>query len=503
MPAPDTENLVVTLHGRGWSQRKLAEELGISRNTVRSILRRVQSAREQGHSALPTPPSHRASMLDAHDEFIRQRLSDYPTLSAIRIHEDLCERGFEGGYTIVKERVRELRPKPKKAPSRPMDNPPGKYGQQDWSPYTLRFTVAGVQEVNCFSLALAFSRRQYIDFTERQDFYTFIRQHVRAFKRFGGVPHEVVYDRQKVVVLGRECGRNIYNPRFVAFATHYRFRPRALPPRSPKLKPIVEKAFQYVEGHCLAGREFRDLDHLRSHALWWMDHKSDPHKHRITGEPPIERFAQERDLLRPLPARPYDTAEVGYRVVDVYGFVLWDTTPYSVPYGYVLDIVVVRVTADEVFIYSEELTVIARHERRPHGHTERVELPGHHPKKTRRDIDALVVRMATLGEVGELFAAGVNRRQRLRGEHLARVLALQERYALDDLHAALNRAVRYQAFDASTVVRILEATATPRVLPDSADYARQRLAGVTPRGARRDMGVYAEALRGRTCNEEE
>ena len=502
MPSPEVANLVITLHARGWSQRRLAKELELSRNTVRRILLRVAQRREQGHSALTRPPQRRPSMLDAHDDFIRQRLADFPELSAVRIHEDLCERGFEGSYTIVKERVRALRPKAKKGPSRPQEAPPGKFGQQDWSPYTLPFTVAGEQQVQCFSLVLAYSRRQYIDFTERQDFFTFIRQHVRAFERFEGVPPEIVYDRQKVVVLGRECGRDIYNPKLLAFATHYKFRPRALPARSPKLKAIVEKYFQHVEHNCLAGRHFRDLAHLRAHAKWWMDHRSDPHRHSVTGEPPIERFAQERDLLRPLPAHPYDTAEVGYRVVDVYGFVLWETTPYSVPYGYVLDIVVVRATAGEVFVYNEALEVIAHHERRPHGHTERVELSGHHPKKKRRNIEVLVVRLAALGEVGELFAAGVNRRQRLRGEHMARVLALQERYALDDLHAALRRAVRYQAFDANTVVRILEATATPRVLPDSADHARQRLAGVVKRTARRDMGAYAEALRGRIKEEE-
>ena len=501
MPARDIENLVVTLHGRGWSQRKLADEVGISRNTVRAILRRADVARTHSHSVLPTPASRRGSTLDAHNDFIRQRLVDYPDLSAVRIHEDLCERGFEGGYTIVKERIRALRPKPKKGPVRSMDTPPGKYGQQDWSPYKLNFTVADPAEVQCFSLVLAFSRRQYIDFTERLDFFTFIRQHVRAFDRFGGVPHEILYDRQKVVVLGRECGRDLYNPKFLAFATHYRFRPRALPPRKPEWKPIVEKAFQYVEGNCLAGREFRDLDHLRAHALWWMAHRSDPHKHTVTGEPPVERFARERDELRPLPAHPYDTAEVGYRVVDAYGFVLWGTTPYSVPYGYVLDIVVVRVTVGEVFIYSQQLAVIACHERRPRGHTERVELPGHHPKKKRQNIEVLIVRMASLGEVGELFAAGVGRRQRFRGQHLARVLALQERYALDDLHAALKRAVRFQAFDANVVVRILEATATPRVLPDSADHARRRLAGVVGHTAPRDMGAYAEAFRGRTPKE--
>ena len=498
MANADVQNLVITLHGRGWSQRRVAGELGISRNTVSVILERVDTAREQGHDVLPPAPVKRGSTLDGHEDFVRGRLKKYPELSAVRVHEDLQERGFAGGYTIVKELVRRLRPQPKKGPLRPMERIPGKQGQQDWSPYTLDFTEAGRQTVQCFSLVLAYSRRQYIDFTERADMYTFTRQHVLAFERFGGVPHEILYDRQKVVVLGREGGRNIYNPRFLAFATHYGFRPRALPARKPEWKPIVEKAFQHVEGNCLAGRDFRDLGHLREHGLWWLDNRSDPRKHATTGELPIERFERERDDLLPLPAHPYDTAEVGYRVVDGYGFAQWDTNAYSVPYGHVLDIVVVRATEGEVFVYGRNLDIIARHERRPRGARQRVEQPGHHPKKKQRDIDALEARLAALDEVGALFVAGLARRQRYRGKHLAMTLALQERYDLNDLIAALRRAVRYEAFDAATVTRILEQTATPRVLPDSGrmEAARLRLRSVQAPTTPRDLGVYAKAFRG-------
>ena len=499
MAGADVENLVVTLASRGWSRRRVARELEISRNTVKRILGRVDAVREAGHSALPEPPAKRGSMLDMHEEFVRELLEEYPTLSAVRVHEELEARGFAGGHTIVKELVRGLRPRPKKGPSRPQPTEPGEQGQQDWSPYTLDFTEAGRQTVRCFGLVLSWSRRQYLDFTQREDFHSFVRQHVHALEHIGGVPREIVYDRQKVVVLGRECGRDLYNPRFLAFATHYGFRPRALPPRSPKLKAKVEKGFQRVEGHLLAGREFRNLAHLREFTRWWLVKHSDERRHDGTGERPIERFERERETLLPLPAHAYDTAEVGYRVVDSYGFVPWETNAYSVPYGYVLDIVVVRATEGEIFVYGHDLAMIARHERRPRGAREKAELQGHHPRKRRRDIDALEQRMASLGEVGALFAAGLARRQRCRGEHLARTLALQERYDLDDLVAALQRAVRYEAFDAATVTRILEQTATPRILPDDSERreeARRRLREVQAPIALRDMSVYARALRG-------
>ena len=139
MAGADVENLVVTLASRGWSRRRVARELEISRNTVKRILGRVDAVREAGHSALPEPPAKRGSMLDMHEEFVRELLEEYPTLSAVRVHEELEARGFAGGHTIVKELVRGLRPRPKKGPSRPQPTEPGEQGQQDWSPYTLDF----------------------------------------------------------------------------------------------------------------------------------------------------------------------------------------------------------------------------------------------------------------------------------------------------------------------------------------------------------------------------
>lgn len=493
----ELENLVVTLTARGWSGRRVARELGISRNTVRGVLERVSRAREQGQSALPGRV-RRKSMLDAHEPRMRELLESYPDITAVRMHEELVKAGFDGSYTIVRERVRALRPRPKVEPARRLETDPGKQGQQDWSPYTLPFVETGSLAVQCFSLVLAFSRRHYIQFTEDAGLHSMLRQHVAAFKRFRGVPKEILYDRQKVVVLGREAGRDIYNPKFLAFATHYGFKPRALPARKPKWKGKVERPFQDVEGNLLNARTFNDLRHLNEVADWWMDHRSDLHPHRMTRQSPLERFAQEEEHLLHLPVHDYDTAEVGYRVVDRTGFVSWQGTPYSVPWAHVLDLVVVRATAEEVIVYGDDLQPVARHGRAPRGQLEPVFEPSHHPAKPKkkRDIEALIARVTALGEAGAAFAVGVCRSKRYRGAELEAVLRHQERYALDDLVRAMERAVRYRAFDARVVTRILETTATPRCLPDSGvEEARQRLHSLGHEAVGpRDLSVYGAAL---------
>jgi transposase len=509
VPTDDIElrHAVLLLHRKGRGQRTIAQELGICRKKVRTLLKGVLHQREHGHTALPATPKKRKSQLDDFVPKIQTLLDTHPDITAVRLVEELRAAGYEGGYTIVKERLRLLRPAPKVSPVERFETEPGKQGQQDWSPYVIPFTKDGPTKLRCFSFILAFSRRQYVHFCEHEDQLTLERQHIAAFERFGGVPEEILYDNQKAVVLRREAGRPIYNPKFLAFATHYGFRPHALPPRTPTWKGKIERPFQYVEGHLLNARSLATKADLDALARTWMDSTSDLHLHDTTRERPLDRFAREKDHLLPLPAHPYDTAEVAYRVVSDDAFVRWDDVRYSVPLSAVLDLVVLRVTEHEVFVYATDLSVLARHEKAPRGHREPVVDPAHRPpKKSRHDIEALSARLSALGESAALFAVGVCRAQRYRGAHLAEVLSLVERYDADDLLRALARAVRYRAFDAGAVSRILATTATPRPLPSTEEaraQARLREQGALLEGAKRPLAVYAEALASSTNSTEE
>jgi len=170
----------------------------------------------------------------------------------------------------------------------------------------------------------------------------------------------------------------------------------------------------------------------------------------------------------------------------------------------VLNVVAVRATEAEIFIYDSEIRLIAHHQKAPQGQVEPVIDSSHKPsKKKRHDLDLLVKRMEELGDAGSLFAAGVLEIQRYRGTHLAQVLGLVERYSADDLVKSLERAVRYRAFDGNVVSRILETTATPRVLPDANQQAaRERLGSMLPATPPRSLALYGPALKGDSLQEQ-
>lgn len=127
------ENEVIRLWQQQMPMRRIAQQLRISRYLVKRILVDHQNGRTQGltHPDLPTPPESRGSVLDVHLPFIQELLTRWPSITALRIHEELRGRGFTGGYTIVKDLARRLRPAPHREPVLRFETGPGlHYGKQ-------------------------------------------------------------------------------------------------------------------------------------------------------------------------------------------------------------------------------------------------------------------------------------------------------------------------------------------------------------------------------------
>ena len=215
-------NRIVQLHRGGGSLRGIARQLGISRHQVARVLAAHQADRDQGsRTSLPRPKQKRASSLDEYEERLAQLLARYPNITAVRAHEELVKLGFAGGYGIVKRRLRQLRGARKAEWVQRFETGPGVQAQMDYSTYTIDFTREGRHRVELFSYLLAYSRRQYLNFVESQDFSTTTREHKQAFEYLGGVAATCLYDNMKVVVTRYDGDEPVYNTRFLGFATHY------------------------------------------------------------------------------------------------------------------------------------------------------------------------------------------------------------------------------------------------------------------------------------------
>lgn len=495
----ELELLIVTMHADGWSIHALSRRFEIGRNTVRRILRKNERNREVGLEA-PTRTLLRRSRLDPYVSRMQTILKEFPDITGLRMFEELRDAGYDGGITILRDRLRLMRKRPKRDPVIRFETAPGVQGQMDWSPYTIPFIKDGKTKVLCFSYILGFSRRQYIDFTLHRDFHTLIRRHRDAFEYLGGVSKQCLYDGEKTVILRWEAGRPVFNPAFVAFITHYRCKPVGCRPGRPETKGKVEQPFQFIENNLLNGRKFQDLDDLKAKARWWLKEKSDPHLHETTNRCVLELFLeQEAGALQPLPLHPYDCSEVALRVCTVDGFIEFDTNFYSVPYECVGDILTFKAAEHEIFIYSQDLDLVAHHERLPLGAAKKLESPEHrlHPK-VRYGLEPVKESFMALGNGAQVFLTGLKgKHPRNCGFHARFILQLKEKYTCTDINSALAHAARYLAFDGRSVERILAANATPRTLESIRnDKARDALQKALPQIEQRPLEEYSSLLAG-------
>ncbi len=467
-------NTILSRWREGASLRQIARELNRSRHTVRRVVMGVEAQRA-GQKA---PRPRRASGLDTYEAVITELLARYPDLTGVRLWEELRQRGYSGSYSTVRLRLRELRPHKAPLPVVRFETGPGQQAQMDYATYDLDFTEEGRRRVYAFSYVLAYSRRQYLRFVEAQDLETTLRQHLRAFDYFGGVAATCLYDNMKVVVQGYDDDVPLYNQRFLAFATHYGFRPWACRPYRPQTKGKVERQFWYVESSLLNGRTFRTLEHLNEVAAWWLAQVADVRVHSQTKKTPLELYALEAPHLIPLPAQPYEVSPVCYRVANVDGDIVYRQNRYSVPWQHIGRTLPVRVTETEVIIYDPRIQEIARHLVFPRSvigqcrHNK-----AHRPAEDIQQRQAqLQVRFAELGEVAARFLEALQRKQRYGKDQAQRVLALLATYARADVQAALERAVRYGAFSYEAVERILAVQAQPKsVLETLAEEQRPHL----------------------------
>jgi transposase len=488
---------------RGQSLRSIARTLGISRKTVSKLLAELAERRARGDDALsrmmPKERTPRASKLDSHEDFIAQQLRLYPNIRATRLHEELKLRGFDGGYTIVRERLNRLRPEVEQSePDELVITPPGKQAQVDWSPYKL----ADGTKIYCFSCVLGHSRFMYARFTTDMRQLTIFQQLRRAFDAFGGVPKECVFDTMPGIIDRWELGQPIFNLAAVDFAVYHHFELHAAPRYYAKYKGKVERPYRFIEESFFNGRTFYTLEQANDTMSWWLEHRANCRTHRMTKRVPAEALLEERPSFNSLPLHPYDDREIALRLVDSYGYVSFDGNYYRAP-GPIGRWIYVRASEDEVDIAADAANVVVTHPRSPRNAHQYVPPPQR--RKRRRPISELMQCLEMWGPIAKRFGEQIRASKRCSGAELERIVALQKSYSLQDILAAVKHADRYGAYGARELERILQLRAEPRTFEDHlAASAREHIRRAMDHSPvqQRELSAYTQLLGSITTNKE-
>ncbi|MGE0447595.1 MAG: IS21 family transposase [Vicinamibacterales bacterium] len=290
---------------QGTSKSALARQLGVHRDTIHRWIREGGLDRDLDATPVRYGPRRPArTKLDAYKPLIETRLAAYPQLSAVRLLAEIRAAGFEGSYTQLKAFVRQVRPIPPAEPVIRFETPAGRQAQVDFARFSFPWGVR-----YALLVVLGYSRLLWCRFYVRQDMRTLFDGLEDAFRYFGGVPQDLLFDQMKAVItrdLRLQGGALIRNLEFLRFAHHWSFTPRACRPYRAQTKGKVERPVRYLRDNFVYGRTFAndaDLDQQRRH---WLDAVANVRVHATTRERPRDRFDRdERLLLQALAPRPY------------------------------------------------------------------------------------------------------------------------------------------------------------------------------------------------------
>jgi transposase len=313
----------------GQSQRAVAQEVGVSRVTVRKYVAQTVPERQRRSN-------YSRPVLDEIQPRLEELLEDWKSrttakqrITAVRLHEQLRAEGFKVGQTTVRRYLREWRRK-RSETFVPLVHRAGDEAQVDFFEVTLEI---GGERCKRWMLVLRlmYSGRDFAWLYERCDQVSFFDGHVRAFAHFGGVPVRCIYDNlspavRKVMFPGRQL-----TARFMALASHYLFEPCFARPGTGHDKGGIEgrgKAIRYQ--HLVPIPRGDSLDELATQLQASLDESAQTKKNQA-GRTVAERFVEEQPLFRPLPNRPFEPRLAVPLTVNSKALVTYDGATYSVP----------------------------------------------------------------------------------------------------------------------------------------------------------------------------
>lgn len=342
-------------HVEHWRVGTISRQLGVHHSTIKRVLSATGVAKEK--------LLVQSSLIDPFLPFIMDTLKRFPKLTASRLYDMACERGYSGGRDHFRHLISVYRPRPAAEAYLRLRTLPGEQGQVDWGHFGYVTIGKAKRPLMAFAMVLSYSRKIHIHFYLNQRTENFLRGHEDAFQAFSGLPRVILYDNLKSAVLERSGDAIRFNPQLLAFAAHYRFEPRPCAVYRGNEKGRVERVIRYVRDNFFAARQWTDVADLNAQAKIWCDTLA-------TNRPcPEDRarsvgalFQEEQLRLITLPDTPHPLDEIETAQVGKTPYVRFDWNDYSVPHTQVRKSITVQATLDTVTIL-DGTTVLAHHAR--------------------------------------------------------------------------------------------------------------------------------------------
>ncbi len=383
-----TKQKIILLRYRdGHSERRIARELRINRETVRRYLAEYEKARQKLSEAekedevlieeLVKVPKYDSSNRDSKkfteeiskevdrllqlNEEKRSRGIHKQVMKKIDILEHLQELGYDIGYTSVCHHINKKLTARKEAFIRQVYSP-GDVCEFDWG--EVKLEIGG--QLRTLYMAVftpAMSNYRYAVLFHRQDTAAFLQAHVLFFEHIGGVFHTMVYDNMRVAIR-KFVGPSEKEPTeaLLKLSTYYQFHFRFCNVASGNEKGHVERNVEFIRRKAFCKRDrFPTLDGSNVWLLGTCNRLNIRYNRDNQGKRPIDMLEVEKIALYPAPPR-FDCGQMEQCKVDKYSVITYATNRYSVPDHLVGKMVDVKVYPENMHCYHENQK-ICEHER--------------------------------------------------------------------------------------------------------------------------------------------
>ena len=337
-------NMFAEIHSykkMGLNKAQVAKKLKIDYKTVSKYWDMEPST----FSKLQESAQTRSKKIDIYQMQIIEWLKEFPDLSAAQVYDWLLERNNSLNFKerTLRHYIKQLRAAykiPKHPPLRQYEEvpefPPGKQAQADFGQIWVMKIDGSRIKVYCFALVLAYSRYKFVWWQDKP-FNTndLIQLHQKAFDYFGGMPAEIVYDQDRIIVVSENVGDIICTEDFQNYINHMKFKMRLCRAYDPESKGKVEAVVKFAKNNFAKHRLFKDIESFNDECMLWLDRTGNGKVHDITKKVPKEVFTLEKQHLLQIPSTLFNQQSISSLTYSVRknNTISYKQNRYQVPKG--------------------------------------------------------------------------------------------------------------------------------------------------------------------------
>lgn len=309
------------------------------------------------------PAKQKKSKLDPYKSVIKEKLAINCT--AMSIYRFILKKGYTGKYEILRAYCKTVRQEEEKKATIRFETTPGLQGQVDWKENLKIYDRSNNEyEINIFCIVLGYSRKKYIEMTMDRSQDTLFRVMINAFKSFGGIPKEILFDNMKTVIDQSKSNYKdvVINESFYQFSKDMGFQVISCRPYRPQTKGKVENLAKFTSRLIPYNNEFSDAEELYK-IVQDINNEMNDEISQATNKKPNDLFEKEKEYLLPLPNQElldeYLTKPIE-RIVSKESMITYMYNKYSVDPQYIGKTVNIEVQQDTLII-TYKTGLIATH----------------------------------------------------------------------------------------------------------------------------------------------